>query len=94
MHSEPAAPHTVASLAAAAHMSRGTFAERFATLVGCPPLAYLTQRRMQLATERMRVQNLSPSEVAPLVGYGSVAAFSRAYKRTMGVPPGTVRRAG
>ena len=92
MHSEPAAPRTVASLAAAAHMSRGAFADRFATLVGSPPLTYLTRRRMQLATELMRVQDLTPSEVAPLVGYGSVASFSRAYKRTMGVPPGVARR--
>jgi AraC-like DNA-binding protein len=93
MHNEPAEPHTVASLAAAAHMSRGAFAERFARLVGRPPLAYLTDRRMQLATELMRVHGYAPSEVAPLVGYGSVAAFSRAYKRTIGVPPGAARRA-
>jgi AraC-like DNA-binding protein len=90
MHREPARPHTVASLAAAAHMSRGAFAERFARLVGTPPLAYLTMRRMELATELMR--DRTPSEVAPLVGYGSVAAFSRAYKRTVGFPPGVVRR--
>jgi AraC-like DNA-binding protein len=94
MHNEPAQPHTVASLAAAAHMSRGAFAERFTRLVGRPPLAYLTDRRMQLATELMRIHGYAPSEVAPLVGYGSVAAFSRAYKRTMGVSPGVARRAG
>lgn len=90
MHNEPAKPHTVASLAATAHMSRGAFAERFARLVGMPPLAYLTQRRMQLATELLR--DRTPSEVAPLVGYGSAAAFGRAYKRTVGVSPGWMRR--
>jgi AraC-like DNA-binding protein/mannose-6-phosphate isomerase-like protein (cupin superfamily) len=93
MHNEPAEPHTVASLAAAAHMSRGAFAERFTRLVGSPPLTYLTERRMQLATDLMRDRGYAPSEVAPLVGYGSVAAFSRAYKRTVGVPPGAARRA-
>jgi AraC-like DNA-binding protein len=93
IHDEPARPHTVASLAAAAHMSRGAFAERFARLVGRPPLAYLTDRRMQLATELMRDHGYAPSEVAPLVGYGSVAAFSRAYKRTVGASPGAARRA-
>jgi AraC-like DNA-binding protein len=93
IHNEPARPHTVASLAAAAHMSRGAFAERFTQLVGTPPLAYLTQRRMQLATELLRDRAYAPSEVAPLVGYGSVAAFSRAYKRTVGMSPGAARRA-
>jgi AraC-like DNA-binding protein len=91
IHEQPARRHTVASLAAAAHMSRGAFAERFARLVGMPPLAYLTERRMHLATELMRERGYAPSEVAPLVGYGSVAAFSRAYKRTIGLPPGAVR---
>jgi AraC-like DNA-binding protein len=61
-------------------------------LVGVAPMTYLARRRTQLATELMRDRGLSPSEVAPRVGYGSVAAFSRAYKRTRGIPPGAVRR--
>ena len=92
IHEDPACPFTVASLAATAHMSRAAFAERFTALVGTAPMAYVTERRMQLATELMRNRGLPASEVATTVGYGSVAAFSRAYKRTRGVAPGAARR--
>jgi AraC-like DNA-binding protein len=93
IHQHPDAQFTVGSLAGAAHMSRAAFAERFTALVGDPPMAYVTRRRMQLATELMRDRGMPPGEVAARVGYGSVAAFSRAYKRTLGVPPGAARRA-
>jgi AraC-like DNA-binding protein len=89
VHEAPDDPHTVASLAAAAHMSRAAFAERFTALVGIAPMAYVTHHRMRVATELLR--DLTPSEVAHRVGYGSVAAFSRAYKRTVGVPPSAAR---
>jgi AraC-like DNA-binding protein len=93
IHEQPDRPFTVASLAATAHMSRAAFAERFTALVGLAPMAYVTERRMELATRLMRERGLPASEVATRVGYGSLAAFSRAYKRTVGVPPGAARRA-
>ncbi|HTE60523.1 MAG TPA: AraC family transcriptional regulator [Solirubrobacteraceae bacterium] len=92
VHAAPEQPFTVATLAAAAHMSRAAFAERFTRLVGVAPMEYVTRRRMQVATELMRDRGLAPSEAARRVGYGSVAAFGRAYKRTVGVPPGAARR--
>jgi AraC-like DNA-binding protein len=90
IHEVPEEPHTVASLAAAAHLSRSAFAERFTTLMGMAPIAYLTRHRMRVATELLRDHRLSQSEVARRVGYGSVAAFSRAYSRTLGHPPSAV----
>jgi AraC-like DNA-binding protein len=57
------------------------------------PMEYVTGFRMQVATELLRDRGLAPSEVARRVGYGSVAAFSRAYKRNVGMAPGAVRRA-
>jgi AraC-like DNA-binding protein len=92
IHDEPERPHTVASLAAIAHMSRAAFAARFTELAGVSPMAYVTRHRMRIATELLRDRRLTPSEVAHRVGYGSVAAFSRAYKRTTGVTPTAVRR--
>jgi AraC-like DNA-binding protein len=93
IHAAPERPYTVASLAEAAHLSRAAFAERFARLVGMAPMEYVTRRRMQVATELLRETRLAPSEVAQRVGYGSVSAFSRAYKRIAGRPPGAARRA-
>jgi len=90
------APHqrwTVAALAAAAHLSRATFAERFTREVGATPMEYVRRRRMQIATGLLRDRGLPSADVARRVGYGSVAAFSRAYKRSVGVSPGASRRA-
>jgi AraC-like DNA-binding protein len=92
IHAAPDDPFTVASLAATDHLSRAAFAERFTALVGVAPMAYVTRHRMRVATELMRNRRRTPSEVARMVGYGSVAAYSRAYKRTVGVSPSAAAR--
>ena len=92
MHHEPHRPWTISSLAREATMSRATFAERFAAATGSPPLTYLTRYRMALATTLMRQQRLTPAQAAQRVGYGSHAAFSRAYKRVVGATPARARR--
>ncbi len=79
-------------LAAQVRMSRSAFAARFAELVGQAPLAYLIHRRMWLAAELLRTQSLGLSEVAERVGYDSKAAFSRTFKKHMGIAPGQYRR--
>ncbi|MCA9695133.1 MAG: AraC family transcriptional regulator [Myxococcales bacterium] len=92
MHRETEAPWSVQSLAAKVHMSRASFAERFTSLVGVPPMQYLTRRRMQVASGWIRDERLAVGEVAERLGYRSEASFSRAFKRVMGVPPGSLRR--
>jgi AraC-like DNA-binding protein len=92
MHRHPERPWTVASLAAAAHLSRALFAQRFTELVGEPPIGYLTRRRMEVATTLLR-QGTTISQAARHAGYGSVAAFSRAYKHFTGAPPSAAARA-
>jgi AraC-like DNA-binding protein len=86
IHRHPERPWTVASMAAAAHLSRTLFAQRFTDLVGQPPIGYLTGHRMERATSLLR-QGATVGEAARQVGYGSVAAFSRAYKHTTGAAP-------
>jgi AraC-like DNA-binding protein len=93
MHRDPARAWTVASLAEVAHLSRAAFAQRFAELVGGSPMAYMAEHRMRLAAVMLREEGLSPGEVAYRVGYGSLAAFSRAFKRVTGSSPGAARRA-
>ena len=91
LHRHPERPWTVADLAAEAHLSRSAFAERFAERVGRAPLAYLTEHRMRLATRALR-EGQPLTGVAAGAGYGSVAAFARAYKRSTGLSPGSIRR--
>jgi AraC-like DNA-binding protein len=92
IHRRPEEPWGVASLAAAVHMSRSAFSERFTKLVGTPPMQYLTRWRMHLASRWLRADQISLGTVADRLGYESEPAFRRAFKRHVGVPPGAVRR--
>jgi transcriptional regulator GlxA family with amidase domain len=89
----PATPWTVAQLAAAGGVSRTAFARQFRTLVGEPPLTYLTRWRMTIAARLLRETDLPIESVAARVGYGSPFAFGKAFKRSMGNAPGAYRRA-
>ncbi len=93
IHRESGKPWTVESLAAHVGMSRAMFSERFTALLGVSPGQYLTRWRMQVAAQWLRDGKLSLGEVASKLGYGSDAAFSRAFKRHIGVAPGAHRSA-
>ena len=71
--------------------SRSVFAERFQAVTGVTPLRYVTELRMRMATQWMIRDRLSIEVVAERLGYGSHAAFSRAFKRVTGHAPGAVR---
>ena len=92
IHREPGRAWTVEALADTAALSRSAFAERFAALVGEPPFRYLTRWRMALAPTLLAEEGLTVGEAADRLGYGSETAFSRAFHRVHGVPPGSVSR--
>ncbi|WP_228894772.1 AraC family transcriptional regulator [Pseudoduganella aquatica] len=94
MHGAPAQDWTVESLARTAGMSRSGFAARFKTVVGQSPLDYLTQWRMHCATRLLQQGNAALSEVARQVGYESVAAFNRVFRRETAMTPGAFRKVG
>lgn len=93
IHRDPGGEWTIASLAKSVGMSRSSFAVSFAQLVGEPPMQYVLKWRMHLARIHLRADQKGLEEIAPLLGYQSGAAFSRAFKRTYGASPGAVRRA-
>lgn len=94
IHRAPEQDWGVVALAREAGMSRSAFSARFTELVGEPAMTYLTGWRLQLARAHLRDSAEPLSAIARRVGYGSEAAFSRAFKRAFGVPPGSVRPAG
>jgi AraC-like DNA-binding protein len=94
IHRDPARAWTVAGLADEVAMSRSAFAARFTELVGEPPMHYVARWRMQVALTWLKDEGAALGELAYRLGYQSEAAFSRAFKRMMGVPPGAVRRGG
>jgi AraC-like DNA-binding protein len=91
LHADPARSWTVASLAAAAHLSRSVFAERFSARVGRTPISYLLAWRMALAKDAL-ARGRTIDEVARTVGYGSASAFATAFRRFTGVAPGRYAR--
>ena len=92
MHRDPGKAWDVDGLAREVGMSRAVFAERFASMMGQPPKHYLTQWRMHLASNWLREEGLGLAQLAERLGYGSEAAFSRAFKRHFGESPGGHRR--
>ena len=92
IHADPAREWTVAGLAREAAMSRSAFAARFTELVGVPVLRYLTEWRMRLAQSRLEADGTTVAAVAAELGYGSEAAFARAFKRVTGLAPRTAAR--
>ena len=92
IHSRPAQAWTVEDLARSVGLSRSALAERFTGLVGQPPMQYLTRWRLQLAGDLLRSGRQTVAAIAADVGYDSEAAFSRAYKRELGVSPAAWRR--
>jgi AraC-like DNA-binding protein len=93
LHGEPGRAWTVDSLAREVALSRSALAERFATLVGEPPMQYLMRWRLALAASTLRSGREALSRVAERSGYESEAAFNRAFKREFGLPPAAWRRA-
>lgn len=91
LHERPAQAWSLEQLAKEIGISRSTLAERFAQLVGVPPMQYLAQWRIQLAASLLRSGKAGLAEIAERVGYGSEAALSRAFKRQVGVAPAHYR---
>jgi AraC-like DNA-binding protein len=91
LHAEPARDWTLDDLARAVAASRSVLSERFALLVGEPPMHYLTRWRIQRAARLLGEGARKVSSVAAEVGYESEAAFSRAFKKLAGESPAAYR---
>jgi AraC-like DNA-binding protein len=86
-HERPAHPWTLNMLAEEAGMSRSAMVARFTHLIGHSPMQYLTLWRMQIAARLLADSSIKVAAVGREIGYASEAAFSRAFKKTVGVSP-------
>ena len=92
IHGQPEKPWTLVELAREVGLSRSIFADRFAQYVGVPPMHYLGRWRMQLAIQHLSIPGVSVAQAGSVVGYESEAAFNRAFKKYVGVTPGSWRK--
>ena len=91
LHGRVAHPWTIADLADEVGISRSALVERFSRYLAEPPMTYLTRWRLQLAAESLKKTSRGVADIAADIGYESEAAFSRAFKREFGQPPGQYR---
>jgi AraC-like DNA-binding protein len=92
IHNQPQKDWDVQSLAKIAGMSRSSFSAQFSSIIGQPPLSYVSYWRMQLAAQLLRHQiKMHVSEISQQVGYLSEHAFSKAFKRHHGISPSEFR---
>jgi len=94
LHAEPARTWTIEELARSVGLSRSVLAERFADIVGLPPMQYLAQWRMQIAAGMLANSNSNMASIAAEIGYESDASFSRAFKKIVGMSPSEWRHQG
>jgi AraC-like DNA-binding protein len=92
LHTDPAHPWTVSNLSRRVGLSRTRLAERFRHFLKESPMAYLTKWRLKLGAENLLSTENSIEEIAATVGYGSAAAFNRAFRREFDCPPAQFRR--
>ena len=92
IHRSPDKPWTVEQLGRAVGASRSTLAEKFKRYLGVAPAEYLAQHRMRLAARELTTTGAAIMGIATSIGYGSEAAFSRAFKRSYGVSPSAWRK--
>src|SRR5262245_16508847 len=92
MHAHVDRSWTITQLAKAAALSRSTFFERFTRTVGVAPMEYLLSWRMEIAKDLLRRDELTVSEVAERVGYGSTSTFSVAFSKRVGQAPSEYAR--
>jgi AraC-like DNA-binding protein len=87
LHQSPTRDWTLDQLAKDVGVSRSSLAERFTAFVGTPPMQYLQKWRLQMAASRLSDGIANIATIAAEIGYESEAAFSRAFKKTVGIPP-------
>ena len=91
IHAHPGYDWTVQRLAEGVAMSPSRFAARFVAAIGESPMAYVAKWRMNLASRLLTQTQQGISEIAVTIGYESLPAFNRAFKKHLGLPPAAWR---
>jgi AraC-like DNA-binding protein len=91
IHLNPAEDWSIPRLAGAVAMSPSRFAARFSESLGESPMAYVAKWRMNVACRKLTASRIGVDQIAADVGYESVAAFNRAFKKHVGLPPAAWR---
>jgi AraC-like DNA-binding protein len=92
IHEEPKRNWSIQNLASQSGVSRSTLMERFETKLSTSPMRYVRDWRLCLASTELSTTSKAIAKVADDAGYGTEAAFNRAFSRTYGMPPAAWRQ--
>lgn len=92
IHDDPKRDWSVQDLAEAAGLSRTTLAERFEAVLATSPMRYVRDWRLYVAGVELRTSGRGIADIGYDAGYGSEAAFNRAFARAYGTPPAAWRQ--
>ena len=92
IHDDPNRDWSMQDLAKAAALSRTTLAQRFDAVLGTSPMRYVRDWRLYVAGVALRTSGRSITDIGYAAGYGSEAAFNRAFARAYGTPPAAWRQ--
>ena len=91
LETRPSEPWSLDELARHVGLSRSALAMKFRAGIGESPIRYLSRVRLRQAAYELAGGRLTLHEVARRAGYGTDAAFAKAFKRHFGKPPGAYR---
>jgi AraC-like DNA-binding protein len=92
MYARPGAGWSLETLAKTVGVSRTALAEHFVRCTGMAPMQYLSQWRLRLAADALGHTDRAIKLIAEAAGFGSAAAFTRAFRRVFGVSPAKWRQ--
>jgi AraC-like DNA-binding protein len=90
--SQPAAPHSVASLAKVSGMSRSAFAKAFEKTIGATPIEFVGRARLARARELVLATDDPIASIAESVGFASRSHFSSRFRERYGEDPTAYRK--
>jgi AraC family transcriptional regulator of arabinose operon len=91
---QPHRQFRVGALAKLVQLSGNQFTRLFKAATNATPSQYIIQQRLNRARELLDTTMLSVSEIADILGYPDVFAFSRQFRRKTGVSPRQWRATG
>ena len=92
VRTNPAAPHTIASMAGRAAMSPRTLQRQFHDATGFGPIEWLVRERIAIVKDLLETADIPLAQIAERAGFGSEESLRHHFRRLAATTPGAYRR--
>ncbi|MBD8069896.1 helix-turn-helix transcriptional regulator [Bacillus sp. PS06] len=87
-------PLSLGSVSNTFHMSKYYFHRLFSAIMGSSLNQYILARRLNKSVELIRINDLSLTDIALQLNFGTPSSYSRAFKKQYGLSPNSLRKNG